>query len=81
MLTLPSALELESLSDSELMVMITAATQAIKEAKTPYGDDSDEQQLYRSLIGDQNRRLVTVATDAIADAQDPQTDDVPSLLT
>ena len=66
MLDLPSALELESLSDSELMDRITAATKALKEAFTLYGDDSDEQQLYRSLITDQNRRK--------ANANNPQID-------
>jgi hypothetical protein len=66
MLDLPSALELESLSDSELMERITAATKAIKEASTIYGDDSDEQRLYRSLITDQNRRK--------ANANNPQID-------
>ena len=62
MLVLPSALELEGLSDNELMERITAATEAIKTAKVPYGDDSDEQQLYRSLITDHNRREAVAAT-------------------
>ena len=66
MLDLPSALELESLSDNELMERISAAINAIKEAFTLYGDDSDEQQLYRSLITDQNRRK--------ANADNPQID-------
>ncbi|MEP6989024.1 MAG: hypothetical protein ABI970_25705 [Chloroflexota bacterium] len=62
MLVLPSALELESLSDHELMERITIATTAIKAAQTPYGDDSDEQQLYRALITDHNRREAVAAT-------------------
>ena len=62
MLVLPSALELESLSDNELIERITAATKTIKESFTHYGDDSDEQQLYRALVTDQNRRKATAAT-------------------
>lgn len=62
MLVLPTALELESLSDLELMERITAATTAIKAALTPYGDNSDEQQLYRALITDHNRREAVAAT-------------------
>ena len=72
MLEIPSALELESLSDSELSERITAATEAIKTAKTPYGDDSDEQRLYRALQTDSQRRKATAATlivDAKADAE------------
>ena len=73
MLNLPSALELESLSDTELMDKITAATKAIKEGFTLYGDDSDEQQLYRSLITDQNRRKATAATIAHDEQMDGAT--------
>ena len=62
MLELPSALELEILSDDELAERIAAATQAIKMGKTLYGDDSDEQQLYRSLETDLKRRQATAAT-------------------
>ena len=74
MLTLPSALELESLSDSELTERIATATQAIKEGNSLYGDDSDEQQLYRALETDQKRRRATAATLA----QDLQTGGAPS---
>ena len=56
---LPSALELESLSDNELTARITAALIAIKETNTQHGDDSDEQRLYRALVTDQSRRKAT----------------------
>ncbi len=61
---LPSALELESLSDSELAKRISAALIAIKETNTVHGDDSYEQRLYRALETDHNRRKVTIASSA-----------------
>lgn len=63
MLELPSALELESLSDSELADRISAVLIVIKASKTLRGDDSDQQQLYRALETDQSRRKA-VATNA-----------------
>lgn len=65
---LPSALTLQSLSDSELADKITAAVKAINETHTVHGDDSDEQRLLRSLEADLARRKVTTATRAAADA-------------
>jgi len=65
---LPSALELESLSDNDLADRITEALKVIKESKTLHGDDSDQQQLYRALITDQSRRKATVANEAKADS-------------
>ena len=53
---LPSALELEVLSDSELNAWIEKAIDAIKATHTLLGDDSDQQQLYRALETDQSRR-------------------------
>ena len=55
-LKLPSALELEVLSDSELNTWIAAAIDTIKASYTLHGDDSDQQQLYRALETDQKRR-------------------------
>jgi hypothetical protein len=55
-LRLPSALELEVLSDVELNTWIATAIDAIKESHTLYGDDSDQQQLYRALETDLKRR-------------------------
>ena len=72
MLEIPSALELECLSDSELLERIIVATQVIKDSKTLYGDDSDEQQMYRALQTDSQRRKATAATlivDTKADAE------------
>ena len=72
MLEIPSALELESLSDSELLERITAITKIIKDSETLYGDDSDEQRLYRALQTDSQRRKATAATlivDTEADAE------------
>lgn len=65
---LPSALTLQSLSDSELADKITAAVKAINETHTVNGDESDEQRLLRSLEADLARRKVTTATRAVADA-------------
>ena len=53
---LPSALQLEVLSDSELNAWIAKAIDAIKSTHSLRGDDSDQQQLYRALETDQNRR-------------------------
>ena len=53
---LPSALQLEALSDNELNTWIATAIDAIKASYTLYGDDSDQQQLYRALETDQKRR-------------------------
>ncbi len=64
---LPSALELESLSDSELADRIDAALIVIKDSKTLHGDDSDQQQLYRALITDQSRRKAAVTNEAKSD--------------
>lgn len=64
---LPSALELESLSDSELDDRISAALSVIKDSKTLHGDDSDQQQLYRALITDQSRRKATVVNEIKSD--------------
>ena len=66
MTELPSALELESLSDSELAARIDEALMAIKSSKTLHGDDSDQQQLYRALITDQSRRKATATNEAKA---------------
>ncbi|MEP6989128.1 MAG: hypothetical protein ABI970_26230 [Chloroflexota bacterium] len=54
----PSALELEILSDSELMDKIAEAFQAIKNSDTTFGDNSPEQKLYRSLEIERTRRKV-----------------------
>ena len=72
MLEIPSALELESLSDSELLERITVITKIIKDSETLYGDDSNEQKLYRALQTDSQRRKATAATlivDTEADAE------------
>jgi hypothetical protein len=53
---LPSALELETLSNTELNAWIGKAIDAIKETHTLRGDDSDQQRLYRALETDQSRR-------------------------
>lgn len=65
---LPSALELESLSDSELIDRITAVKTLITENQSSYGDESDEQRLYRALETDLARRTATRVTRAAADA-------------
>ena len=75
---LPSALELESLSDTELGEQINAALIAIKETNTLHGDDSYEQRLYRALETDRNRRKVTIATSAAHAAAELADDDVSS---
>jgi hypothetical protein len=53
---LPSALQLEALSDSELNAWIATAIDAIKATHSLRGDDSDQQRLYRALETDQSRR-------------------------
>jgi hypothetical protein len=55
-LELPSALELEALSDSELEERINLALSAINALETVRGDDSYEQRLFRALETDQSRR-------------------------
>jgi len=53
---LPSALELEVLSDSELNAWIAIAIDAIESTHTLRDDDSNQQRLYRALETDQKRR-------------------------
>ena len=62
MLELPSALELESLSDDELKSRIDDVIEAIKETDSIKGDESYEQRLYRALETELSRRRVTAKT-------------------
>ncbi|MEP6984277.1 MAG: hypothetical protein ABI970_01670 [Chloroflexota bacterium] len=65
MLELPSALELEALSDSELETRIAEALKAAKEADTIHRDNSYEQRLCKALETELSRRQVTAETKAI----------------
>jgi hypothetical protein len=56
MIELPFGLEIEFLSDSELMDKITEVLEIIKMKKSMQDDDQDEQELYEELETERIRR-------------------------
>ncbi len=69
MTELPSSLELESLSESELISRIAQVSEVIKGKNSLRGDESFEQKLVMALETEQSRRRVTLATDVAAAAR------------
>ena len=76
MLELPSALELEALSDSDLDTRIAEALKTAKEADTIHRDNSYEQRLCKALETEQSRRKVTAETKASKRASSLLEDDL-----
>ena len=60
MFNLLSALELEALSDIELLDMILKLSKAISETKSMQDKESAAQKLYRSLEAEHERRKMNV---------------------
>ena len=60
MFNLLSALELEALSDIELLDMILKLSKAISETKSMQDEESAGQKLYRSLEAEHERRKMNV---------------------
>ena len=56
MIELPFGVEIEFLSDSELMDKITEVLEVIKMKKSMQDDDQDEQELYEELETERIRR-------------------------